>query len=238
MDWHAMVFLGAYHGINPGMGWLFAVALGMQQTSARGVWRALPPIALGHAMAVTVVLVIVGLARVVVPLDALRVLVASTLIALGLYRMWRHRHPRFGGMQVGFRDLTVWSFLMASAHGAGFMVVPFVMPTLPTLSAASHEHASHMASASTNVAAADRRRSHAGVSDGDGSGRMGCVSQAGPGSSSQGLVQHGLGVGRRFGRYRRGRDVEIVADLRDVILMIATPARLTGEGAIATLMPS
>jgi hypothetical protein len=155
MDWHAMVFLGAYHGINPGMGWLFAVALGMQQTSARGVWRALPPIALGHAMAVTVVLVIVGLARVVVPLGALRVLVASTLIALGLYRMWRHRHPRFGGMQVGFRDLTVWSFLMASAHGAGFMVVPFVMPTLPTLSAASHEHASHMASASTNVAAAD-----------------------------------------------------------------------------------
>ena len=55
MDWHAMVFLGAYHGINPGMGWLFAVALGMQQGSARGVWRALPPIALGHAAAVGVV---------------------------------------------------------------------------------------------------------------------------------------------------------------------------------------
>jgi hypothetical protein len=155
MDWHAMVFLGAYHGINPGMGWLFAVALGMQQASARGVWRALAPIALGHAMAVSAVLLVVGLAQVVVPLDALKVLVASALIALGLYRLWRHRHPHFGGMQVGFRDLTVWSFLMASAHGAGFMVVPFVMPGFPPLSAASHDHASHMASASTNVASTD-----------------------------------------------------------------------------------
>ena len=127
MDWQAMVLLGAYHGINPGMGWLFAVALGMQQGSARGVWRALPPIALGHAAAVGVVLLTVGLAQIVVPLDALKVVVAVMLMTLGLYRLWRHRHPRFGGMQVGFRDLTVWSFLMASAHGAGFMVLPFVM---------------------------------------------------------------------------------------------------------------
>ena len=132
MDWQAMVFLGAYHGINPGMGWLFAVALGMQHGSARGVWRALPPIALGHAAAVGVVVLTAALARLVVPLDALNVLVASVLMTLGLYRLWRHRHPRFGGMQVGFRDLTLWSFLMASAHGAGFMVLPFVMPTAAT----------------------------------------------------------------------------------------------------------
>jgi hypothetical protein len=155
MDWPAMVFLGAYHGINPGMGWLFAVALGMQQGSARGVWRALPPIALGHAVAISVVLVTVGLVQVVVPPDALKLLIASTLTTLGIYRLWRHRHPRFGGMQVGFRDLTAWSFLMASAHGAGFMVVPFVMPIPATLSAASHVHAGHVATAGTNVAAAD-----------------------------------------------------------------------------------
>ena len=67
MDWHAMVVLGAYHGINPGMGWLFAVALGMQQGSARGVWRALPPIALGHAAAVGVVLLRAALAQARVP---------------------------------------------------------------------------------------------------------------------------------------------------------------------------
>ena len=152
MDWQAMVLLGAYHGINPGMGWLFAVALGMQHGSARGVWRALPPIALGHAASVGVVLLAATLAGFVVPLDALRVIVALMLVTLGLYRLWRHRHPRYGGMQVGFRDLTVWSFLMASAHGAGFMVLPFVMPTPAALAAASHVHASHAAVAGANVA--------------------------------------------------------------------------------------
>jgi hypothetical protein len=90
----------------------------------------------------------------VVPLDVLRVLVASMLISLGLYRLWRHRHPRFGGMQVSFRDLTAWSFLMAFAHGAGFMVVPFVIPTGAPLSAAVHGHAEHMASAGAKAGAA------------------------------------------------------------------------------------
>jgi hypothetical protein len=154
MEWHAMVFLGAYHGINPGMGWLFAVALGMQQRSARGVWRALPPIALGHAISVGVVLAAASFAGLVVPLDTLKIVVASMLVMLGLYRLWRHRHPRFGGMQVGFRDLTVWSFLMASAHGAGFMVLPFVMPTAGTLSAASDHHG-HVVSAQSAMAASD-----------------------------------------------------------------------------------
>jgi hypothetical protein len=154
MNWQAMVFLGAYHGINPGMGWLFAVALGMQQGSVRGVWHALPPIALGHAISVGVVLTAASLAAVVVPLDTLRVLVASMLVLLGLYRLWRHRHPRFGGMQVGFRDLTIWSFLMASAHGAGFMVLPLVMPVPGILSAAG-PHGAHIAASHSTMAAAD-----------------------------------------------------------------------------------
>src|SRR5438132_9013994 len=125
--WKMMLLLGAYHGINPGMGWLFAVALGMQQGSARGVLRALPPIALGHGLSVGAVLLAAALAQLVVPLGVLKVAVASILVAFGLYRLWRHRHPRYGGMRVGFRDLTTWSFLMASAHGAGFMVLPFAM---------------------------------------------------------------------------------------------------------------
>ena len=87
MDWQAMVLLGAYHGINPGMGWLFAVALGLQQGSARGVWRALPPIAVGHAAAVGVVLLAAGLAQAVVPLATLKVVVAASLVGIGLYRL-------------------------------------------------------------------------------------------------------------------------------------------------------
>lgn len=154
MDWTAMALLGAYHGVNPGMGWLFAVALGMQHGSARGVWRALPPIAIGHALAVGAVVLIAGLARLVVPLDALKVAVAVVLISFGLYRLWRHRHPGFGGMRVGFRDLAAWSFLMASAHGAGFMVLPFVMPAATSLSAAGHDHAAHLAAARASAPAA------------------------------------------------------------------------------------
>ena len=153
MDWQAVVLLGAFHGINPGMGWLFAVALGMQRRSARGIWRALPPIALGHAIAVGVVVLIAVLARSAVPTDSLNLLVALVLITLGLYRLWRHRHPRFGGMQVGFRDLTTWSFLMASAHGAGLMLLPFVIPASPAVAAAGHDHAHHLSAAGGHAAA-------------------------------------------------------------------------------------
>ena len=156
MDWYPLAFLGAYHGINPGMGWLFAVALGMQQGSARGVWRALPPIALGHAGAVAMVVATAALAGLIIPPGALKVVVASMLMMFGAYRLWRHRHPRYGGMQVGFRDLTAWSFLMASAHGAGFMVLPFVMPVPAALAAPGHEHAHHATAAPASaVAAAD-----------------------------------------------------------------------------------
>src|SRR5215472_7515821 len=150
MEWSAVLFLGAYHGINPGMGWLFAVALGMQQGSARGVWRALPPIALGHTAAVGAVLLVAGLAQMVVPLPLMKVVVASVLVALGLYRLWRHHHP-LGGMRVGFRDLTVWSFLMASAHGAGLMVLPFVMAMSSPVLAAGGSHAHHVATTSAHA---------------------------------------------------------------------------------------
>jgi hypothetical protein len=143
MTWLAMLALGAYHGINPGMGWLFAVALGMQHGSARGVWRALPPIALGHAAAVGTVLVVFTVAGIVVPVHVLQAIVGTALITFGCYRLWRHRHPRFGGMQVGFRDLTAWSYLMASAHGAGFMLLPWVIAAPSGVAAAGGEHASH-----------------------------------------------------------------------------------------------
>jgi hypothetical protein len=146
MEWNAILFLGAFHGINPGMGWLFAVALGMQQGSTRGVWRALPPMAAGHAAAVGGVLLAATAAQTVIPVDLLRPAVAVTLVGFGLYRLVRHRHPRWVGMQVGFRDLTLWSFLMASAHGAGLMVLPFVM-TAPAGVMVMPAHRAHLMAA-------------------------------------------------------------------------------------------
>jgi len=122
--WAVLFALGAYHGINPGMGWLFAVALGMQEKSSRAVWRALLPISVGHAVSIGVVVALAGLAQTVLPMRSLKIGAAVMLFAFGCYHLLRHRHPRYGGMQVGFGDLAIWSFLMASAHGSGLMVLP------------------------------------------------------------------------------------------------------------------
>src|ERR1043166_8992739 len=122
--WLALLGLGAYHGINPGMGWLFAVALGMQEKRRRAVLAAIPPIALGHALSIGLVVGLLWLAQASVPEKALRYGAAAILFGFGFYRFVRSRHPRWVGMRVGFRDLTLWSFLMATAHGAGLMLVP------------------------------------------------------------------------------------------------------------------
>lgn len=122
--WITLVLLGAWHGVNPGMGWLFAVSRGLQERRGGAVAGALPPIALGHALAIAVALVVVAIGRASVPLVALRWATAAILIGFGISRLFRHHHPRWVGMRVGFRDLTAWSFLMATAHGAGLMVAP------------------------------------------------------------------------------------------------------------------
>ncbi len=123
-QWATLALLGAYHGANPGMGWLFAVALGLQERRGSAVTRALPPIALGHAISVGLAVGLLGLGQGRVPATSLRWITAGVLIAFGIFKLVRPRHPRWVGMRVGFRDLTVWSFLMATAHGAGLMLLP------------------------------------------------------------------------------------------------------------------
>ena len=127
MSWPALLALGAGHGINPAMGWLFAVALGLQRGSRRAVWGSLGPLALGHAAAIALTLAAAGLAGLVVPLATLRWIIAALLIGLGVFRLVRSRHITYGGMLVNGRELATWSFLMASAHGAGLMVLPLVL---------------------------------------------------------------------------------------------------------------
>jgi hypothetical protein len=122
-----MLLLGAYHGINPGMGWLFAVALGLQERSSAAVARALLPIGLGHGLAIGAVVLFAVLLGTVIPLTYLKIAVAVILLGFGVYCLFRQRHARGGGMRVGFRDLTSWSFFMASAHGAGFMLLPVLL---------------------------------------------------------------------------------------------------------------
>jgi len=137
--WVTLAALGAFHGVNPGMGWLFAVALGLQERSGRAVVRALPPIALGHAISIAVTVAVLALLQVAIPIDRLRWVIAFGLIGFGVYKLWRPRHPRWVGMRVGFGDLTLWSFLMATAHGAGLMLLPVFLLGL------SADHAGHAA---------------------------------------------------------------------------------------------
>jgi hypothetical protein len=125
--WLVLFGLGAYHGINPAMGWLFAVALGLQEKSRRAVLSAIPPIALGHALSVAIVVGFIWLAQASLPERTLRYCAAAIVFGFGLFRLLRSRHPKWVGMRVGFRDLTLWSFLMASAHGAGLMLVPILV---------------------------------------------------------------------------------------------------------------
>ena len=137
--WITLFLLGAYHGINPAMGWLFAVALGLQKQNDRAVWQALLPIAAGHVLAIGAVLTVAAIAGAVLPLHVIRIGVVVLLVAFGLFRIVSRKHPRFGGMQVGFRDLTIWSFLMACAHGAGLMLLPVLLG----MSGASEHHEMH-----------------------------------------------------------------------------------------------
>jgi hypothetical protein len=132
-----------FHGINPAMGWLFAVALGLQEQKRAAVLRALPPMVVGHALSVGIIIAAVLVARVSLPFRTLKIAAAAILFAFGLYRLMRSRHPNWVGMRVGFGDLTLWSFVMASAHGAGLMLVPFFLQS-PAAGEAHHHDAHQM----------------------------------------------------------------------------------------------
>jgi hypothetical protein len=128
-----MLGFGAYHGLNPGMGWLFALSLGLQQRSAKAIWLALGPIALGHAAALAIVALLVLAGAQFVSTVQLQWLTAIVLISFGIYKIFNYyRHPRWVGMKVNLRDLTWWSFLMATAHGAGLMIVPAMLNIVQT----------------------------------------------------------------------------------------------------------
>ena len=145
LPWLSLLALGAAHGINPAMGWLFAVGRGLQERDRRALWRALGPLALGHALAIGAALLVAITLGQVVPLRWLRWVVAAALLAVGLDGLVRHRHVRLGGMRVRARELTLWSFLVASAHGAGLMVLPFVLgAVVPGAAPALPHHAASL----------------------------------------------------------------------------------------------
>lgn len=127
--WLALAGLGAFHGLNPAMGWLFAVALGLHRHDRRMVWLSPLSIALGHALSIALVAGAFVMAGLAIDLRAFRIGAGLILIGWALYH-WRygHRHRVHTGMQAGLAALAGWSFLMATSHGAGVMLWPVLMP--------------------------------------------------------------------------------------------------------------
>lgn len=149
--WIAMIAFGAYHGLNPGMGWLFALSMGLQRQSERAIWVSLLPIAAGHAASLALVAVLVIAGAQFLSTTILELATAAVLLTFGLYKVINHyRHPRWVGMKVGMRDLAWWSFLMAVAHGAGLMIAPFLLGITANASAQG-EHATHVSSSAATL---------------------------------------------------------------------------------------
>lgn len=127
--WLLLAGLGAFHGLNPAMGWLFAVALGLHRQSPAAVVSAVPAIALGHALSIALVAGAVIVAGAFVDQAALRQAAGVALIAWAAWhQLYGHRRRVRIGMKTGLAGLALWSFLMATAHGAGLMVLPALMP--------------------------------------------------------------------------------------------------------------
>ena len=127
--WLVLAGLGAFHGLNPAMGWLFAVALGLHRNSRVVIVRALPAIAFGHAFSIAIVAGAVVLAGIAIRAHVLLAGSGILLIAWAIYhQLYGHRHRVRIGMRTGLAGLALWSFLMATAHGAGLMILPALIP--------------------------------------------------------------------------------------------------------------
>jgi hypothetical protein len=127
--WLVVAGLGLYHGVNPAMGWLFAVALGLHRKSRAIVLLALVPIALGHAASVAVVLIALLSLGLVIDRTLFTWIAAGVLVGWAAWHaLYGHHRRVFVGMQTGLLGILLWSFVTASAHGAGLMLVPAVMP--------------------------------------------------------------------------------------------------------------
>ncbi len=137
-EWFAIAGLGVFHGLNPAMGWLFAVALGLHRRSRQAVLLAIPPMALGHALSIGIVAALVATTGMVVDSHLIRIASGALLVAWAVYQVrYGHRHRVRVGMTTGFTGLVLWSFLMATAHGAGLMLIPALIPLCGSMAGGS-----------------------------------------------------------------------------------------------------
>jgi hypothetical protein len=125
--WAAVVASGLYHGANPGMGWPLAVSAAMFERRAGALLKALAALGAGHLMAMLVVLAPFSIIASLAALQLqIRLGAATLVIGLGVYLLLSNRHPRFL-QRVAPHRLALWSFLVATAHGAALMLLPIYL---------------------------------------------------------------------------------------------------------------
>ena len=125
--WLAVVGSGIYHGVNPGMGWPLAVSAGLMGNGRRDLLVALWPLTIGHFLAMSVVLLPFALLTFLLEWqNTIRIGAGLLVIAAGCYLLINRRHPRFLA-RIRPTQLTLWSFAIAMAHGAGLMLVPIYL---------------------------------------------------------------------------------------------------------------
>ena len=125
--WGAVIFSGLYHGLNPGMGWPLAVSAALFERKSSALFKAIIALAAGHLFSMLVILFPFSIMTSFVIWEReIRMVAGLTVIALGVYLLINHRHPRFLA-RVPPSKLVLWSFLAALAHGAGLMLVPIFL---------------------------------------------------------------------------------------------------------------
>jgi hypothetical protein len=145
--WAGVVAIGLYHGLNPAMGWPLAVANGLGERRGRAVAETWMPLGAGHLLAMALVLVPFALLTWLLEWSRELRLAAGALVLLyGLARLRMRRHPRWLA-RVRPTQLALWSFLMATAHGAALMLVPVLLGLCapPAPDAGAFDHAALMA---------------------------------------------------------------------------------------------
>jgi hypothetical protein len=125
----AAALLGALHGLNPAMGWLFAVFLAIHRSQKRVLFLAIIPIAIGQMLGDGIVVAAQTFAKFHFSAVAVQYSLATIIVVYGTYRLFRYyRHLRWsGGLDVGYGQLVIWSFLASSTHGSGLLFAPFIL---------------------------------------------------------------------------------------------------------------
>ena len=139
--WFTVIAFGVYHGLNPALGWPLAVANGLSERRDAAVFATLAPLGAGHFLAMAVaVLPFVLLSEVMRHGQAIRVGAGVMVLLFGIYRLVDRRHPRYLA-RIRPTQLAWWSFVMATAHGAGLMLVPVALGLCATAPSGAGGHA-------------------------------------------------------------------------------------------------